>query len=198
MPSSTELEGRGSQIVFARVGRWVRARIGLMFAQAALERFHGSRPWKVPKNFRRALAELAGRSVSAFGSPLRRFLPHSDGVDDQIHIEQLGVFAHIGVPDNERSSPQCLTFNITLWPSHNAPELGDAIARTVNYAAVCAETKSFVQARSDRLIETLADALANHLLAVFEMRRITIELRKFILPDVKFVSVTVTRERSTK
>lgn len=119
-------------------------------------------------------------------------------MNDQIHIEQLEVFAHLGVPDDERASAQRLLFNITFWPVPQAPELRDEIARAVDYAAVCAETKTFVQARSDRLIETLADALANHLLGVFEMQRITIELRKFILPDVQFVSVTVTRERSTK
>jgi dihydroneopterin aldolase len=119
-------------------------------------------------------------------------------VSDYIHIEQMEVFAHIGVPTDERASPQRLTFNITLWPACNAPELGDEIGRTVNYAVVCTETKNFVRDRSDRLIETLADALASHLLEVFEIRRITIELRKFILPDVEFVSMTVTRDRSTK
>jgi 7,8-dihydroneopterin aldolase/epimerase/oxygenase len=119
-------------------------------------------------------------------------------VNDCIHIDQLEVFAHIGVPDEERASAQRLTFNITFWPTHNARELEDKIARTVNYSSVCAETKNFVRDRSDRLIETLADALASHLLEVFEIRRITIELRKFILPDVDFVSVTVTRDRSTK
>lgn len=120
------------------------------------------------------------------------------GHGDHIRIDQLEVFAHIGVPDKERASPQRLTVSITLWPICNAPELGDEIGRTVNYAAVCAETKKFVHNRSDRLVETLADALANHLLEVFEIRRTTIELRKFILPDVDFVSVTVTRDRSTK
>jgi dihydroneopterin aldolase len=119
-------------------------------------------------------------------------------MNDYIHIDQLEVVAHIGVPDEERASTQRLTFNITFWPTHNAPELEDEIERAVNYAAVCMETKRFVQARSDRLIETLADALANHLLEVFEIRRITIELRKFVLPDVQFVSVTVTRDRSAK
>jgi dihydroneopterin aldolase len=117
-------------------------------------------------------------------------------VDDQIHIEQLEVFAHIGVPDDERSAPQRLTFSITLWPVRGASELDDQIARAVNYAAVCAETKKFVRDWRDRLIETLADALAKHLLEAFEIRRITIELRKFILPDVEFVSVTVTRQQS--
>jgi len=116
-------------------------------------------------------------------------------VEDEIHIEQLEVFARVGVPDEERCSPQRLTFNMTFWPKRQAPELEDEIGRTVDYAAVCAETKNFVQARSNRLIETLANALANHLLEIFEIRRITIELRKFILPEVEFVSVTVTRER---
>jgi dihydroneopterin aldolase len=119
----------------------------------------------------------------------------TENCGDAIHIEQLEVFAHIGVPDEERATPQRLVFSITFWPAHSGPELEDDIARTVDYAAVCAETKSFVQRRSDRLIETLADVLANYLLGVFEIQRITIELRKFILPDVEFVAVTVTRER---
>ena len=152
--------------------------------------------------FADGLRKLAGevpeyRSTSflSFGSPLRSFLSHSHCVDDQVHIEQLEVFAHIGVPDDERSAPQRLTFSITLWPIRDASQLDDQIAKAVNYAAVCAETKKFVRDRRDRLIETLANALAKHLLEVFEIQRITIELRKFILPDVEFVSVTVTRDR---
>jgi 7,8-dihydroneopterin aldolase/epimerase/oxygenase len=116
-------------------------------------------------------------------------------MNNYIHIEQLEVSAHIGVPDEERNSPQRLIFNVTFWPMHNASDLRDDLAGTVDYAAVCAEMKSFVQGRSDHLIETLADALAIHLLRAFKIRRITLELRKFILPDVQFVSVTVTRER---
>jgi dihydroneopterin aldolase len=134
----------------------------------------------------------------AFARRGRWFLANWDGVKDRIHIQQLEVPAHIGVPDEERAAPQRLTFNITLWPKHDASQLEDQIARTVNYASVCAETKKFVKARCDKLIETLASALALHLLEVFEIRRITIELRKFILPDVEFVSVTVTRDRPDK
>lgn len=117
---------------------------------------------------------------------------------DAIHIEQLEVFASIGVPDEERSQSQRLTVSMTFWPSGQGGALGDDLSRTVDYAAVCAETTTFVDTRSDRLIETLAEALANHLLGVFEIRRITLELRKFILPQVQFVSVTVTRDRATK
>ena len=102
---------------------------------------------------------------------------------------------HIGVPDDERATPQRLTFSITLWPTRDASEFDDQIAKAVNYAAACDEAKSFVQKRRDKLIETLADALASHLLECFEIRKITIELRKYILPEVEFVSVIVTRER---
>jgi dihydroneopterin aldolase len=123
---------------------------------------------------------------------------HTENGGDAIHIEQLEVFARIGVPDEERSRPQRLTVSMTFWPTEQGRDLGDDLGRTVDYAAVCAETRTFVAARSDRLIETLADALANHLLGVFEIRRITLELRKFILPEVEFVSVTVTRDRTTK
>jgi len=116
--------------------------------------------------------------------------------DDSIRVQQFEVKAHIGVPDDERASAQKLTFNLALFPVRPFSDLNDEVGRAVNYAAVCDEVKKFVGQRRDKLIETLAEALASHLLAAFEIRRITVELRKYILPDVEFVSVTVTRERS--
>jgi len=118
-------------------------------------------------------------------------------VDDQVHIEQLEIFAHIGVPEEERASAQRLTFTMSLWPLEEFHHFEDQIARTVDYAAVCEETKKFVGERRARLIETLADALALHLLENFKIRKITVELRKYILPETEFVSVAVTRNRST-
>jgi dihydroneopterin aldolase len=115
---------------------------------------------------------------------------------DVIRIERIELFAHIGVPDDERTQPQRLTISIAFSPSKSGAELNDDIAQAVNYAAVCAEVRKFIGERRDKLIETLADALAFHLLDMFEIRRITIELRKYILPEVEFVSVTVTRERA--
>ena len=114
---------------------------------------------------------------------------------DVIRIEGIELLAHIGVPDDERYEPQRLTLNVAFWPGRSGSELNDDISRAVNYAAVCDEVGKFVPGRRDRLIETLADAIAAHLLTTFEIRRVTLELRKYILPNVEFVSVTVTRER---
>jgi len=110
----------------------------------------------------------------------------------QIHIEQLEVFARIGVPDAERAAPQRLIANITLSPASDLRDLNDDISRTVNYSTLCAEMKKFVAGGSYKLLETLTYDLARHLLKTFPIRQITLELRKFALPDARYVSVAVT------
>ena len=111
-----------------------------------------------------------------------------------VRIQHLEVQAQIGVPEEERASPQRLTFNLTLWPVRAFEALQDDIGRAVNYATVCEETEKFAGERRDRLIETLADALARHLLENFEIRKITVELRKYILPETEYVAVRIRRE----
>jgi dihydroneopterin aldolase len=112
---------------------------------------------------------------------------------DQIHIEQLELQARVGVTEAERDKPQRLTINMTLWLRVSADDLNDDVAKTVNYSSLCAETKQLTESRSDKLIETLAENVAAHLLRKFPIRVIKIELRKFVLPDAAYVSVIITR-----
>jgi FolB domain-containing protein len=114
---------------------------------------------------------------------------------DQIHIEQLELKSRVGVTESERALPQRLTVSITLWPRRDFRELHDDLAKTINYSAVCREVNEFAKGHADKLIETLADSLASHLLHAFPTRKIQIELRKFILSDVDYVSVRLIRER---
>ena len=115
---------------------------------------------------------------------------------DRIHIEQLEVFSRIGVPEEERATPQRLAVSISFWLYQEASALEDKIENTVNYSAVAEEAKSFVRDQSVNLIETLADRLAIHLLKTYPMQKVTVELRKFPLKDAKYVSATVTRATS--
>jgi FolB domain-containing protein len=80
---------------------------------------------------------------------------------DWIHIEQLEASTHIGVPEQERGTPQRLTVSISFWAYHGAGDLADNIENAVNYSAVVEETKNFVRDQSVNLIETLADARSN-------------------------------------
>ena len=114
-------------------------------------------------------------------------------VIDRIHIEQLEVQGRVGVPDSERAEPQRLSFNMTLWP--RIAELHDNIANTVNYSALAECAKEFVDQHDYKLIESLAEEMAAHLLARFNLRKIEIEVRKFVLPDANYVSATAVRER---
>ena len=115
---------------------------------------------------------------------------------DRIHIEQLEVSTHIGVPEEERRAPQRLTVSVSFWPNHEAGDLADKIENAVNYSDVVEETKNFVRDQSVNLIETLADRLAMHLLKHFRIQKVTIELRKFPFENAKYVSVTITRTAS--
>jgi 7,8-dihydroneopterin aldolase/epimerase/oxygenase len=113
-------------------------------------------------------------------------------VIDRIHIEQLEVHGRVGVPDSERAEPQRLSLNVTLWPK--IAELHDDIENTVNYSAVAECAKEFVNRHACKLIETLAEETAAHLLAQFNLRKVEVEVRKYVLPDTNYVSVTAVRE----
>lgn len=114
---------------------------------------------------------------------------------DCIHIEQLELSALIGVSEAERGQSQRLTVSLTIWPRNPFVDLGDDVRNTINYSEVCAEVKKLVGARTDKLLETLADHIARHLLGAFSIRKIDVELRKYILPDVEYVSIAITREQ---
>ena len=120
------------------------------------------------------------------------------GPADRIHIEQLELYARIGVPDNERSRPQRITLNLTMWPKRQFDNLEDDISLTVNYAEVSRAAREVVQSQSARLIETLAAAIADDLLKHFPLAAVEIELRKYVLPDAAHVSVLIRREAAER
>jgi dihydroneopterin aldolase / 2-amino-4-hydroxy-6-hydroxymethyldihydropteridine diphosphokinase len=116
--------------------------------------------------------------------------------EQQIHIEQLKVLAHIGVSRTERRTRQRLVLNITVWPARDLRDIKDSVARTVDYSELCRAAKAFIAQQTPRLLETLSSDLAKFLLEKFRARKIAIEIRKFVLKDAAYASVTVTRTAS--
>ncbi len=112
---------------------------------------------------------------------------------DVIHIEALEIRTHIGVPETERAEPQRLTVTLTLEPRRDFRALDDRIEAAVDYAAVCESVKSLATARPRRLVETLAEEIATALLAGYPLRRVEVEVRKFILPETGYVAVRIAR-----
>ena len=100
--------------------------------------------------------------------------------------------ARIGVSAAERKRQQRLVLNITITPAGDLRDMKDSVERTVDYSLLCHEVKSFIGKQSSKLLETVASELASHLLCKFHARRITVEIRKFVLRDAAYASITVT------
>jgi phosphoglycolate phosphatase len=113
---------------------------------------------------------------------------------DCIRINGLQVPTHIGVGDDERAHPQNLIFDVLLETDFAG--IGDDITRTTDYAAVAEWITSECARRKVRLLETLSVDLADGLLAHFpRIKSVTLDIRKFILPETESVAVRIRRSR---
>lgn len=115
-----------------------------------------------------------------------------------IEIKGLEVDTLVGVPAEERSSPQRLLLDLRFASLDQPDDLGDDITRTVDYHAVSLRVAALAAERPRKLIETLADDLAGALQGEFHLRWIEVSIRKFILPRTEWVSVSVRREANGK
>ena len=117
----------------------------------------------------------------------------SESKQDTIKIEGLRLSTQIGVPDEERAGWQSLTAHLTLTPIHGFSDAGDDIAKTVDYDTVARQIRSLASENPRKLIETLAEEIAELLLGKFPLQSVELELRKYILPDCDYVAVSITR-----
>lgn len=115
---------------------------------------------------------------------------------DEIRIEELELSARIGVPENERATPQRLTANIVIEPLRPFDGLGDDLASAVDYFAVSRAVQELAGERPRRLLETLAEEIAQMLLTRFPLAAAGVELRKYVLAETAFVAVKLRRESS--
>ena len=113
----------------------------------------------------------------------------------KISIVDLGVFYCVGVPDEERARPQRLLLTVEMEFDFSAAVQTDSIADTVDYFAVSQRLLNFGDGRSWRLIEKLAADICEMILAEFKPQSVTVEVKKFPIPQAKYVSVVIARKR---
>ena len=112
-----------------------------------------------------------------------------------ISIVDLEVFYRVGVPDAERAQPQRLLLTVALEGDFAAAAKSVSIIDTIDYYAVTQKLLKFGDGREWKLIEKLAADLADTVLAEFQPQAVTVEVKKFIIPQARHVSVTLTRAR---
>jgi dihydroneopterin aldolase len=115
-------------------------------------------------------------------------------MSDLIRVIDLEVYAHIGVPEAERREAQRLLISLEMATESFSHAAGtDNIAWTINYADVVERVKKITAHRARKLLETLAEEIAADLLKSFPIRKITLEIKKFVLPETQYVSVKIER-----
>lgn len=113
-----------------------------------------------------------------------------------IRIEELEVHYRVGVPDEERARPQRLLINLRMDVDFEEAAKSDDLAHTVDYFAVCQRLLQFGEGRSWKLIEKLAADIADTILAEFAVASVEVEVRKFVIPEARFVSVSTDTTRT--
>jgi 7,8-dihydroneopterin aldolase/epimerase/oxygenase len=94
----------------------------------------------------------------------------------KVELHGLEVFGHHGVEDDERRNGQPFWFDVEL-------EVGDAgltdrIEDAVDYTKVAARIREISTARSFRLLEALATAVADAIAAEFPVESVSVRVRK--------------------
>ncbi len=112
---------------------------------------------------------------------------------DQIIIQDLEVHYRVGVPDEERAQPQKLHLCLQIDHEFDMAQSSDDLSHTIDYGKITADLGHFGESRSWKLIERLANDIAQWILNDFGASRVQVEVRKFIIPSAKFVAVRVTR-----
>lgn len=115
---------------------------------------------------------------------------------DAILIRDLRVEALIGIHRRERHVKQTLSIDLDIGLPNAAVFASDKVSDTIDYEQVALRIRDLAAAQHYRLVETFADRVAALLTADFGAPWVKISVAKIgILPNAKFVGVTVERRR---
>jgi dihydroneopterin aldolase len=114
----------------------------------------------------------------------------------RISIIDLEVFYRVGVPDAERTQPQRLLLTIELEADFSVAAKTDSIADTIDYFAVSQRLLKFGDGKSWKLIEKLAADIADLILSEFKPQSVSVEVKKFPIPQARHVSVILKKKRN--
>mgnify|MGYP000050248917 FL=1 len=111
---------------------------------------------------------------------------------DRVFIEELSVFAQIGVYDWEQQIKQKLVFDIEMaWDCRKAAQTDD-VQYCLNYAEVSQFVLDYVQSKPFLLVERVAYEVAEKLQTRFGIQWLRLKLSKpNAVPQAKSVGVVV-------
>lgn len=114
---------------------------------------------------------------------------------DKIIISDLEAFYRVGVTDQERSKPQRLLLSVEMLHDFKAAIASDNLGGTIDYYSVSRRLIAFGEETQWQLIETLAHDIAQLILKEYKPASVTVQVKKFVIPEAQYVAVSLTRSR---
>ncbi len=119
-------------------------------------------------------------------------------MSDVVFIDGLRVQALIGVYDFERDATQPLVFDVEMAVDTRGAGGSDALADTVDYAAVAQSIEAICAQSGFALVEALAETVAAQLLRDFPIQTVMLRVTKpQAVPAARGVGVRIVRNRTT-
>jgi dihydroneopterin aldolase len=116
---------------------------------------------------------------------------------DEITLTGLRVFGRHGVFEQERRVGQHFVIDTTLYVSTATAAVSDDVVDTVHYGEAAERIAAIVGGEPVNLIETLAERIAEALLAYEGVRMVAVTVHKPDAPiDLEFADVAVTIRRA--
>ena len=113
----------------------------------------------------------------------------------RIAIVDLEVHYCIGLSDQERAQPQKLLLTVEMNTDFTAAAVTERIEKTINYQRVVDDLLQFGENRSWKLMEKLVSNIADHVMSEYEPDSALVEVKKFVIPQARYVAVSLTRGR---
>ena len=113
----------------------------------------------------------------------------------RISIVDLEVHYHVGVTDEERAQPQRLLITVEMDYDFSAASLSDRLEKTINYFEVAQDLLKYGENRNWKLLEKLTANVADYIMSRFKPEAVTVEIKKFPIPQARYVSVALARSR---
>lgn len=99
-------------------------------------------------------------------------------VSDRITLRGMRFQGRHGVTAEERAEPQPFEVDLVLHLDLSRPAASDDLADTVDYGAAFVVARRIVEGRSFHLLEALAGAIADAVLATFPVDEVEARVRK--------------------
>lgn len=114
---------------------------------------------------------------------------------DKIVVKDLELDAQIGVTEAERARSQKLLVTVELELDLSLAGRTDMTSATTPYDVVADLIRQEVTKKPRKLIEAVADEIAEAILSRHQAMRVTVEVKKFTVPRTQWVSVQITRSQ---